>query len=158
MINKEILEKAKQTSFLAYLTDKDIICLLNECGYKLDINIESKSDGARKPITRRYDSRNRKIIIEVCAINEFSEQIMNALAFKMPLLLNSALRQYNTSFIVIKDFEIINFMSIEQNASELQNKFAQFMYKKFGERYRIRYNKWVARNNKKLDKQNGAEK
>jgi ribosomal protein S8 len=156
MISNENLEKAKRTSFLAHVTDEEITKLLIDCGYILDRNIEDETDGNRKPITRIYDSRNRKVIIEVCAINKFCQQVFNAMSIKMPYFMSNAMRQYNTSLIIIRDYSMFDLM--HQDDSDMQNKFANFMYSKFGEKYRINYNKWITRQINKESNESNNER
>lgn len=158
MINNEILEKAKATSFVAHLSDEEIIKLLKDCGYSLDSHIFENSDFHRRPIERNYDSRNRKMIIEICGINNYKQNVMHAMARKIPILnyYNCHFEKYNTSLIIIKDYEMYDLFM--QDKSPFQEKFVDFMYKKFGERYRIAYNKNATRQNNKLIKEQEIEK
>lgn len=153
MINKEILEKAKQTSFVANLTDDEIIRLLYDCGYILDFDIYGETDGQRKPITRRYDSRNRKVVIEVCAVDSLKRNIMHAMSRKIPIL--DFYRHHSggflTSLIIIRDYQMYDIF--QNNEQPFQEKFTDLMLKKFGDRYRTAYNKWATRYNNNLKKE-----
>lgn len=153
MINKELLEKAKQTSFVAHLTDKEIVQLLHDCGYVLDIDIYGETDGKRKPITRTYDSRNRKVVIEVCAVDTFKRNVMNAMARKIPILnlYSRHVGAFNTSLIIIRDYQMYDLFVNKEDP--FKDKFTDLMLKKFGDRYRIAYNKWATRYNNRLEKE-----
>lgn len=78
------------------------------------------------------------------------------MARKIPILDNYIFEQYNTSLIIIKDYEMYDLFT--QNASPFQEKFTAFMYQKFGERYRIAYNKNATRQNNKIIKEQASEK
>lgn len=157
MINNELLEKAKQTCFVAHLTDQEIVKLLYDCGYVLDVDIYGATDGQRKPIERKYDSRNRKVVIEVCAVDTFKRNVMHAMARKIPILnfYNHHSGGFHTSLIIIRDYQMYDLFMM--NDSPFQEKFNQLMLNKFGERYRIAYNKWATRYNNNLKKDNNTD-
>ncbi|MBE7074533.1 MAG: hypothetical protein E7376_00920 [Clostridiales bacterium] len=147
---ENVNEKLKKVCFLANVSDEEIINFLKECGYSLDTQIYYKSDGARKAIERTYDPKTHKIILEVCCKKDEDVLIHNILMNKLGPVLKEFVYDYNSRLIFIKDYDIIEMHPHGSNGI-LQNAYAQFMYKKFGERYRKNYNRDINKQNKKQD-------
>ena len=145
------IEDYKKTSFLANVTNEEIRDFLNLCGYRLDYRIVDEADGQRKTIERIYDSRNRKVKIEVCAINIDQEKIYITIARKSGLY-SVFDNRFSTTLIFITDYKI-SVLGINDD-TKIQNIYAKFMYKKFGERYKKSYNRVATMHNKKISNDN----
>lgn len=151
------IEDYKKTSFVANLSNEDIKELVNICGYRLDYRIVDDSDGMRQTIERVYDSRNRKVRIEVCAINKAQEEIYNKIASKSGLFSIFDKNRFITTILIINDYtmyDMIQSMKDESVSKDMQETFIQYMYNKFGEKYRTNYNKYATRQIHKNNKDN----
>lgn len=150
------IEDYKKTSFVANLTDEDVKELINKCGYRLDYRIVDESDGMRQTIERVYDSRNRKVRVEVCAINRMQEDIYNKVASKSGLF-SIFDKRFITTILIVNDYEMYDMLQSMKDATidkDMQNTFAQYMYNKFGEKYKTNYNKYITRIVNKANKEN----
>lgn len=151
------IEDYKKTSFAANLTDEDIKELINKCGYRLDYRVVDESDGMRQTIERVYDSRNRKVRVEVCAINRMQEAIYNKVASKSGLFSIFDKNRFITTILIVNDYEMYDMIQSMKDATsnkDMQNTFTQYMYNKFGEKYKTNYNKYVTRQINKKAKNN----
>lgn len=151
------IEDYKKTSFVANLTDEDIKELINKCGYRLDYRVVDESDGMRQTIERVYDSRNRKVRVEVCAINRMQEDIYNKVASKSGLFPIFDKNKFITTILILNDYEMYDMIQSMKDATinkDMQTTFAKYMYDKFGERYKTNYNKYVTRQINKKAKNN----
>ena len=151
------IEDYKKTSFVANLTDEDIKELINKCGYRLDYRVVDESDGMRQTIERVYDSRNRKVRVEVCAINRMQEGIYNKVASKSGLFPIFDKNKFITTILILNDYEMYDMIQSMKDATinkDMQTTFAKYMYDKFGERYKTNYNKYVTRQINKKAKNN----
>lgn len=151
------IEDYKKTSFVANLTDEDIKELINKCGYRLDYRVVDESDGMRQTIERVYDSRNRKVRVEVCAINRMQEDIYNKVASKSGLFSIFDKNKFITTILILNDYEMYDMIQSMKDATinkDMQTTFAKYMYDKFGEKYKTNYNKYVTRQINKKAKNN----
>lgn len=151
------IEDYKKTSFVANLTDEDIKELINKCGYRLDYRVVDESDGMRQTIERVYDSRNRKVRVEVCAINRMQEAIYNKVASKSGLFPIFDKNKFITTILILNDYEMYDMIQSMKDATinkDMQTTFAKYMYDKFGEKYKTNYNKYVTRQINKKAKNN----
>lgn len=151
------IEDYKKTSFVANLTDKDVKELINKCGYRLDYRVVDESDGMRQTIERVYDSRNRKVRVEVCAINRMQEGIYNKVSSMSGLFPVFESNKYCSTVIVISDYamyDMLQTMLDKKSNVDMQTTFAKYMYDKFGERYKTNYNKYITRIVNKANKEN----
>lgn len=151
------IEDYKKTSFVANLTNEDIKELVNKCGYRLDYRLVDEDEGMRHTIERVYDSRNRKVRVEVCAINKMQEEIYNKVALKSGLFSIFDKNRFTTTILIINDYEMydmIQSMKDESIDKNMQETFAHYMYNKFGEKYKTNYNKYVTRQINKNNKDN----
>ena len=150
------IEDYKKTSFVANLTDEDVKELINKCGYRLDYRLVDESDGMRQTIERVYDSRNRKVRVEVCAINRMQEDIYNKVASKSGLF-SIFDKRFITTILIVNDYEMYDMLQTmldKKSNVDMQTTFAKYMYDKFGERYKTNYNKYITRIVNKANKEN----
>lgn len=146
-------EQYKTTSFLANVSDAEIVSILNKCGYRIYYEIERETDGERKPIERIYNPKTKKVYLEISCKNVSIENLSNLL---LPVSGFFDINTYNVSLIIVNDYIMTDLMqnclqSIPKN--QLQDTFAKYMYNKFGEQYRLRYNKYHSKRNKKIDEE-----
>lgn len=144
--NMEI-EEYKKYSFIANVSNEEIKDLLNSIGYKLDYRMVDESDGMRQTIERIYDSRNRKVTVQVCVKNIEQENIYNTVAFRAGLHNIFSSNRFNTSIIAIDDYTIYDMFNIYEQKYDknMQKSFYNFMKNKFGKRYEIAYKKYATR-------------
>lgn len=150
------IEDYKKTSFVANLTDEDVKELINKCGYRLDYRLVDESDGMRQTIERVYDSKNRKVRVEVCAINRMQEDIYNKVASKSGLF-SIFDKRFITTILIVNDYEMYDMLQTmldKKSNVDMQTTFAKYMYDKFGERYKTNYNKYITRIVNKANKEN----
>lgn len=150
------IEDYKKTSFVANLTDEDVKELINKCGYRLDYRLVDESDGMRQTIERVYDSKNRKVRVEVCAINRMQEDIYNKVASKSGLF-SIFDKRFITTILIVNDYEMYDMLQSmldKKSNVDMQTTFAKYMYDKFGERYKTNYNKYITRIVNKANKEN----
>ncbi len=150
------IEDYKKTSFVANLTDEDVKELINKCGYRLDYRLADESDGMRQTIERVYDSKNRKVRVEVCAINRMQEDIYNKVASKSGLF-SIFDKRFITTILIVNDYEMYDMLQSmldKKSNVDMQTTFAKYMYDKFGERYKTNYNKYITRIVNKANKEN----
>ena len=150
------IEDYKKTSFVANLTAEDVKELINKCGYRLDYRLADESDGMRQTIERVYDSKNRKVRVEVCAINRMQEDIYNKVASKSGLF-SIFDKRFITTILIVNDYEMYDMLQSmldKKSNVDMQTTFAKYMYDKFGERYKTNYNKYITRIVNKANKEN----
>ena len=146
-MNSKSIEKlkTKERSFVMKLSKKDIEKLLQKFGYLLNENIYSEFDGKKLPaIERGYNSEKGEYQIMLRCINadKTSEDLYNTLTIKMPYLVSGG---YNPrqSVIMLSDFSITELSFGMENNTDKQLIYALFMYEKFGEYYKEKYNQSV---------------
>lgn len=138
--------KTKERSFVMKLTKKDIQIILHKCGKTLNETVTDDS-GKHLPAIERFYNQDRnefQIMLRVENINTASEELYNALTIPMPFIKSSG---YNPkdSVIILSDFSLSE-LSLGFDDSVGQNQqliYARFMYDKFGEYYREKYNQHV---------------
>jgi len=138
--------KAKERSFVMKLTKKDIETLLYKCGRTLNKNVADDSGKPLPAVERFYneDKNEFQIMLRVENINTASEELYNALTIHMPFIKSSGYNPKN-SVIILSDFSLSELsLGFDDNVSQNQQLiYARFMYDKFGEYYREKYNQHV---------------
>lgn len=137
--------KAKERSFVMKLTKKDIAELLQKFGYSLNENVYSEENGKKLPaIERGYNEEKKEYYIMLRCLNNdtTAQDLYNTLTIKMPYLVSGG---YNPrqSVIMLSDFSITELSLGMENNTDKQLIYAKYMYEKFGEFYRDKYNKQV---------------
>lgn len=137
--------KAKERSFVLKLTKKDIENLLQKFGYSLNENVYSEENGKKLPaIERGYNEEKKEYQIMLRCLNNdtTAEDLYNTLTIKMPYLVSGG---YNPrqSVIMLSDYSITELSLGMENHTDKQLIYARYMYEKFGEFYRDKYNKYV---------------
>ena len=158
-MDKKIMKlKAKESSFVMKLTKKDIVEILSRAGgYTLNEHLISESDGKILPaIERGYnEEKNQYQIFVRCSQNNPSiNALYSSISQSMPNM--AKVMNPNDCCVIISDFDITFlgvFADLDQENKQLS--FARFMYNKFGEYYREKYNKHVR---KQIKEQKGQEK
>ena len=147
----------KTTSFLANVSDDEIISILTKCGYRLYYNIFNETDGQRKPIERIYNPKTKKEYLEISCKN-IALETMTKKFFDMTGLSTFVSKNiYDISLVFVSDYVITDLRLDYTNdtaSNNLQNEYAKFMYDKFGEQYRVLYNKYHTKRNKIIDREN----
>lgn len=142
-------ELAKQRSFIYKLTKSQIVDLLKECGLVLNTNIYSEYDGKLLPaIEKGYNKENDtwEIFIRCKTTDKYLNDINNMVASFMPSFFTSKYSMLD-SMVVLTDYSLheLTICGDEERAINLQNVFANFMYKQFGEDYRTSYNEYITK-------------
>ncbi len=144
--------KAKNTSFVMKLTKKDIVELLYKLeNYKLNENVYSETDGKKLPaIERYYNSEKNEYQIMLRCKNDDTiiEELYNTLTIHMPFLVSGGYNPRN-SIIILSDYNIQELNMGYDVGSNKQLVYAKFMYEKFGEFYKQKYNKYIRKKFKK---------
>lgn len=146
-------EQYKTTSFLANVSDDEIIRILKKCGYRVYYEIERETDGERKPIERIYNPKTKKVYLEISCKNVSLETLTYRL---LPVSNLFDINTFNVSLVIVNDYIM---MDLLQNCIEslpknrLQDAYAEFMYNKFGEQYRLKYNRYHSKRNRKIDEE-----
>lgn len=154
MEDKKIVKlKAKNLSFVMKLTKKDIIELLYKLGnYTLNENVYSEDDGKKLPAIERYynPEKNEYQIMLRCKNNDTTiEELYNTLTIHMPFLVSGGYNPRN-SIIILSDYMLQELNMGHDVGSNKQLIYAKFMYEKFGEYYKQKYNKYIRSKIKKF--------
>ena len=156
MNKNEQKQLAKQKSFIAKLSRKQIVELLNKCGYILNTNVYSEFDDKKLPaIETGYINNNTECVIFIRAIkvDKQMSQIYNAVKSNLNILSQSF--NPNETIIMIKDFEFCEVQTFLGNSEQNNQKiFANFMYNLFGEYYRTKYNNSIRKQIKEQQNEN----
>ena len=153
MDNKQL--QAKERSFVLKLSKKDIEEILKISEYKLAYLTDSNGKTI-PPIIKFYNREKDQYYIQInCqTTNTTFTQLENYLSAK----LGFSYSQYSmlTRLIILSDFNFtdvyLNNIDDDQNVIN-QQKYAKYMYQKFGEEYRTKYNQWARKQNKKIKQQ-----
>lgn len=151
--NRKLIAHAN--SFVMKLTKKDLIELLYRLGnYKLNENVYSECDGKKLPsIERNYNKETNSYEIFIRCVNndKLAEDLYNSLTLSIPFLISGGYNPRDV-LLLLTDFSISQIaFSCEDKVSK-QLIYAKFMYEKFGEYYRQKYNQHI-RKTKKLNTQ-----
>ncbi len=142
------IEDYKKTSFLANVSYQEIKEIVEQCGYSLVYRLGGEEDGQRQTIEKIYDSKNRKVIIEVCAKNKLQEELHNR-TMQIFGFGKTFPDYFSTTILRIEDYSIYDMLnssvSDNSNVEQMQKTYASYMYNKFGERYRQAYNRYITR-------------
>ena len=139
----------KNTCFLANVSDEELKQLVEKCGYKLYENIDNETNNQRKVIERIYDNQTKKVKIEISCVNSTYDKIKRKMYLRTGLLSFLSSSIFDVTLILVNDY-LIGDLCNDDNET-LQKEFANFMYNKFGEIYRIKYNKYHYNRNKKIE-------
>lgn len=144
--------KAKERSFVMKLTKKDIETILyNFGGYELNNNVYSEADGKKlPPIERGYNQEKQEYQIMIRCKNDdkTAEDLYNSLTASMPYLVSGGYNPRN-SIIILTDYSVAEINLGYDIGKDKQIIYAKYMYEKFGEYYRIKYNQAVRKEIKK---------
>ena len=150
---------AKARSFVLKLTNKEILEIIDKCGYKPAQNLYDDYGNKLPTISKFYDEENDEFIVEIkCTVeDDFAKSIFGGISSSFGLdLLDTYNSMYNSTIVWLKDFSISE-LSPTASSDELSNHqkiYAQFMYNLFGEFYRKKYNQTVRKNIKEQEKEN----
>ncbi len=157
-------------NFTKYLTKKDVITFLDNAGYKLCDNLITKNGEVRKSYNKSKDKETGTYSIFLICDKKEAEDLKSNITlskalFKamMPLNLfsfNNPYDNFGHTLILVDDYLVSTLgncdylnetLGIKDN-SKLQEKYAEYMVKKFGEFYRKEYNQFVKIYNAKIEK------
>ena len=151
MNNKKIEKiKAKERSFVMKLTKADIVDILKKCNYTLDENVYSEEDGKHLPsIERCYNPEKQEyqLFIRCKHTDKVIDKMYNSLLSTFPILSSGTFNPCS-AVILVSDYDFTEICTAPHNENS-QEIFARYMYEKFGEYYRIKYNQTVRKEIKK---------
>lgn len=131
---------AKERSFVMKLTKQDIQTILHKCGYTINQNAQDQTGKILPPIEKFYNCEKNEyqLMIRVKHAKDNNSQLYNAMASKIPTIVSLDYNP-NISIVFLTDFSFLE-LSVFDEETNNQTIYAQFMYHKFGEYYREKYN------------------
>ena len=156
---KEQRQIAQEKSFVYKLTKADITKLLEKLGLSLAYLYDQIGD-AVPPIRRNYDKESKKYVITInyrknltSAEKDIEQAVYRNFHPLFAGVLNGYMSSMNTGVLLLTDYKIIALGQLNTDALAYQKEYAYFMYEKFGEYYKQKYNSVVRKEIKESKKQ-----